>query len=93
MADLTNAWLTYALDRDLLAIAEDTAANAAKAVDLTRFENGAVPVLNSHQQWDLQSQIGTTLPGTARFEGSSLILGTKLSARDEVAGIVPLGAV
>ena len=61
---------------------------SAEAVDLTRFENGSVPVLNSHQQWDLRSQIGTTLPGTARFEGSSLILGTKLSAREEVAGIV-----
>ncbi|MBP2232556.1 hypothetical protein J2847_005885 [Azospirillum agricola] len=58
------------------------------AVDLTRFEQGAVPVLNSHQQWDLRSTIGTTLPGTARFEGSDLILTAKMSARQEIAGIV-----
>ena len=43
VADLANAWLAYALDRDLLAIAQDTATNAAKAVDLTRLRlNGGI---------------------------------------------------
>jgi len=37
VADLTEAWLTYAEDRDLLAIAQDTASNAARAVQLTRL--------------------------------------------------------
>jgi multidrug efflux system outer membrane protein len=45
VADLTEAWVTYAEDRDLLAIAEDTAANAAKAVQLTqlRLTGGIAP--------------------------------------------------
>ena len=45
VADLANAWIAYAADRDLLAIAEDTAGNARKAVDLTRLrlEGGIAP--------------------------------------------------
>lgn len=45
VADLANAWVTYAADRDLMAIAEDTAANARKAVELTRLrlEGGIAP--------------------------------------------------
>jgi multidrug efflux system outer membrane protein len=43
VADLAQAWITYAADRDLLTIAEDTAANAAKAVELTRLRlNGGI---------------------------------------------------
>jgi multidrug efflux system outer membrane protein len=43
VADLAQAWITYAADRDLLAIAEDTAANAGKAVELTRLRlNGGI---------------------------------------------------
>jgi len=45
IADLATAWATYAADRDLLAIAEDTAANAARAVELTRLrlDGGIAP--------------------------------------------------
>jgi multidrug efflux system outer membrane protein len=45
VADLANAWAIYAADRDLLAIATDTAANARRAVDLTRarLEGGIAP--------------------------------------------------
>ncbi|MGZ3270124.1 MAG: efflux transporter outer membrane subunit [Croceibacterium sp.] len=45
VADLTEAWVSYAQDRDLMAIAQDTAANAAKAVQLTRLrlEGGIAP--------------------------------------------------
>ncbi len=45
VADLANAWIAYAADRDLMAIAEDTAANARKAVQLTRLrlEGGIAP--------------------------------------------------
>ncbi len=45
VADLTRAWIDYALDRDLLAIAQDTAANATRAVELTRLrlEGGVAP--------------------------------------------------
>ncbi|HTM96760.1 MAG TPA: efflux transporter outer membrane subunit [Croceibacterium sp.] len=45
IADLASAWATYAADRDLLAIAQDTAANASRAVELTRLrlEGGIAP--------------------------------------------------
>jgi multidrug efflux system outer membrane protein len=36
VADLANAWATYAAERDLLAIAAETAANARRAVELTQ---------------------------------------------------------
>ena len=43
VADLTEAWISYALDRDLMGIAQDTAAYAAKAVQLTQLRlNGGI---------------------------------------------------
>lgn len=45
VADLADVWATYAADRELLAIAEDTAANARRAVELTkaRLDGGIAP--------------------------------------------------
>jgi multidrug efflux system outer membrane protein len=45
LADLANAWATYAADQELLAIAGDTAANARRAVELTqaRLDGGIAP--------------------------------------------------
>ena len=45
IADLADAWATYGADRDLLAIAEDTAANARESVRLTRarLDGGIAP--------------------------------------------------
>jgi multidrug efflux system outer membrane protein len=45
IADLASAWAAYAADKDLLAIAQDTAANATRAVQLTRLrlEGGIAP--------------------------------------------------
>ncbi|OCC24162.1 transporter [Croceicoccus estronivorus] len=45
VADLVNAWAGYAADRDLLIIAEETAANARDSVRLTRarLEGGVAP--------------------------------------------------
>lgn len=45
VADLANGWATYAADRDLLAIAQDTARNARDSVRLTRnrLEGGVAP--------------------------------------------------
>jgi multidrug efflux system outer membrane protein len=45
IADLASAWATYAADKDLLGIAQDTAANATRAVQLTRLrlEGGIAP--------------------------------------------------
>lgn len=45
IADIAQAWATYAADRDLLAIAEATAANARESVRLTdlRLRGGVAP--------------------------------------------------
>ncbi|PQM28751.1 transporter [Sphingopyxis lindanitolerans] len=45
IADLANAWAAYGADRDLLKIAEDTAANARESVRLTqaRLDGGVAP--------------------------------------------------
>ena len=45
IADLATAWSDYAADKDLLAIAQDTAANAGRAVQLTqlRLKGGIAP--------------------------------------------------
>lgn len=45
VADLSNAWISYAADRDLMKISEDTAASARKSVELTRLrlEGGIAP--------------------------------------------------
>ena len=46
IADLADIWATYGADRDLLRIAEDTAANARESVRLTRarlYGGGAPP--------------------------------------------------
>lgn len=45
VADIASAWADYAADKDLLAIAQDTAANARRSVDLTRLrlDGGIAP--------------------------------------------------
>ncbi|MBN8816760.1 MAG: efflux transporter outer membrane subunit [Sphingomonas sp.] len=45
IGDIADAWLTYASDRSLLEIAQDTAASAAKSVELTqkRLDGGIAP--------------------------------------------------
>jgi multidrug efflux system outer membrane protein len=45
VGDVADAWLTYAADRSLLQLAEDTAANAREQVKLTRLrlEGGIAP--------------------------------------------------
>lgn len=45
IANLVDAWATYGADRDLLRIAEDTAANARESVRLTRarLDGGVAP--------------------------------------------------
>jgi multidrug efflux system outer membrane protein len=43
VGEIANAWLTYAADRSLLKIAEDTVTNAQKSVDLTQMRlNGGI---------------------------------------------------
>jgi multidrug efflux system outer membrane protein len=70
VADLTEAWITYAQDRDLLAIAEDTAANAAKAVQLTRLrlEGGIAPRTDLRQA----EQVLDTAQGDVALQKTAL---------------------
>lgn len=57
----------------------------ADAVDLSRLNNGAA-LLNSHNMYDLSSQIGVV--EKAWLEGSDGVALVRFSERDEVAGIV-----
>jgi multidrug efflux system outer membrane protein len=70
VADLTEAWITYAQDRDLLAIAEDTATNAAKAVQLTRLrlEGGIAPRTDLRQA----EQVLDTAQGDVALQKTAL---------------------
>ena len=57
----------------------------AKAVNLTRL-NGGAPLLNSHQMYDLGSQIGVVEKAWLdKGEGRALV---RFSARDDVASIL-----
>lgn len=57
------------------------------AVRLERLNNGA-SVLNSHGQWSLEDVIGTVVPGSARIVGDRAVATLRLSAREELSGIV-----
>jgi multidrug efflux system outer membrane protein len=70
VADLTEAWISYAQDRDLLAIAEDTATNAARAVQLTRLrlEGGIAPRTDLRQA----EQVLDTAQGDVALQKTAL---------------------
>lgn len=57
------------------------------AVRLDRLNAGA-PVLDTHRRGQLESQIGTVVPGSARMQGGQGIATLRLSDRPEVASIV-----
>jgi hypothetical protein len=56
-------------------------------VRLDRLNAGA-PVLNTHQKYDLEGQIGVVVPGTARMAGGEGTATLRLSRRESVAPIV-----
>lgn len=57
-----------------------------EAVDMSRFDAGAVSVLDSHQSWELANVIGVAVSGRiANGEGRATL---RLSERPELAGIV-----
>jgi multidrug efflux system outer membrane protein len=70
VADLSEAWIDYAQDRDLAAIAQDTAANAAKAVQLTRLrlEGGIAPRTDLRQA----EQVLATAQGDLALQKAAL---------------------
>lgn len=56
------------------------------AVDMSRFDEGAIPVLNTHQSYDLNNVIGAAQSGrVANGEGRATL---RMSQRPELAGIV-----
>lgn len=60
-----------------------------EAVDLTRIDAGTAHLLNSHQSGNVEDDVyGILLPGSAQFEGGSLLLRAKLSGDPEKAGVV-----
>lgn len=69
IGDIADAWLTYAADRSLLTLAQDTAANARERVTLTRLrlEGGIAPRtdLRQAEQVLASAQIDIALQTTA----------------------------
>jgi hypothetical protein len=59
----------------------------AGAVRLDRLNAGG-PVLNAHGAGSLEGQIGSVVPGSARIESGRAVATLRLSARDDVAGLV-----
>lgn len=57
------------------------------AVRLDRLNSGA-PVLNTHQKYELENQIGVVVPGSARMENGQGIATLQLSAREDLAEII-----
>jgi phage major head subunit gpT-like protein len=60
---------------------------AESAVRLERINAGG-PVLNSHRSGNLADQIGVVVDGSARMEGGLGVATIRLSAREDLAGIV-----
>lgn len=56
------------------------------AIDMTRFESGAISVLDTHQRYTLNSVLGTAVKGWV--EGKEARATLKLSQRDDLAGLV-----
>lgn len=70
IAELADAWATYASDRELLQIARDTAANAERSVALTRarLEGGVAPRTDLRQA----EQILATARGDVAVQTAAL---------------------
>lgn len=66
---------------------DEELATGADNVRLDRLNRGA-PVLNTHQSYDLRTQIGVVVPGSARMENGEGVATVKFSDRDEIADIV-----
>jgi len=59
-----------------------------KAIRLDRLQSGRAPVLNAHSRWSLEDIIGVVEKDSVRIEDGKSYARVRLSARDEVAGIV-----
>jgi Mu-like prophage major head subunit gpT len=65
---------------------DEELATDASNVRLDRMNNGA-PVLNTHNRYELDDQIGVVVPGSARMEGGEGIATLQLSMRDDLNDI------
>lgn len=61
---------------------------STKAIDFSRMNEGAAPLLDSHSMWSVRDQLGAVVPGSARIEGGKAIATVKFSARQDVQPIV-----
>ena len=58
-----------------------------QAIRLDRL-NASAPLLNSHQNYDLSTQLGTVIPGSARVAGGKGVCRVALSEDPTKAGVV-----
>lgn len=59
-----------------------------KAIRLDRLQSGRAPVLDSHSRWSLDNVMGVVEKGSVRIEKGQGHAKVRLSARDDISGIV-----
>lgn len=59
-----------------------------KAIRMDRLQSGRAPVLDSHSRWSLENVIGVVEKGSVRIEAGQGHAKVRLSARDDIAGVV-----
>jgi hypothetical protein len=59
-----------------------------KAIRLDRLQSGRAPVLDSHSRWSLDNVMGIVEKGSVRVEKGQGHARVRLSARDDISGIV-----
>lgn len=68
-------------------LVEEELSTDAAHVRLDRINNGG-PVLNSHRSYDLSSQLGVVVDGTARMSGGEGVATVRFSRRADIAPII-----
>ena len=59
-----------------------------KAIRMDRLQSGRAPVLDSHSRWSLDNVMGIVEKGSVRIEKGQGHARVRLSARDDISGIV-----
>lgn len=59
-----------------------------KAIRMDRLQSGRAPVLDSHARWSLDNVMGVVKKGSVRIENGTGHARVRMSARDDIAGIV-----
>lgn len=99
IAELADAWATYAADRDLLRIARDTVANAQRSVTLTRarLQGGVAPRTDLRQaEQILATEQGDVAEQTAALAQDEnlirLLVGADFDRTNLPEGLAEVGA-